>query len=413
MSQSPDAFSANPDGPPDEVHMDGLDDLVRPRLSRRARRSRAGLLLALVLAVAGGLVWRSAATEASANAPQDGSTRQASVLVTSNLSYGTVTVNGQKQSGSLPLIIQLRPGTNLVTLDATPFAPAPCLVNWPEGSTSVDTPQCGAGALSPSENVVVRGKLLTVAGKVNFSIDGASLPPAACMRALDAIARSLAALALITAVPAGQHIATGESSAAGVPFNRSAPAGLRARLASRVEDYADRRCDRLFADGSAFSGRDTAGSGRTWFVVVPIVEKLSFIGPAGKPAGLPIPSEGTIQVYLVVPSNSSSDWQLATVTPPLPTQIAANLCGGGSQVLAAVYHLTFPSVNGYSLSDLSAYSIEGCLLELSASADNWGTRAIYLWRFGVLMATDAASHNLLPMLPMASAAELAAVPKTS
>jgi hypothetical protein len=366
----------------------------------------------LVLAVAAGLVWRAAGAGASAsanaNAPQDGSARLASVLVTSNVSYGTVSVNGQTRSGPLPVIIQLRLGTNLVTLNAAPFAPAPCLVNWPEASTNLDTPQCGADALSPSENVVVRGKLLTVGGRVNFSIGGTSLPPSECMRALDAIANSLATLALTAVVPAGQHIATGESSAAGVPVNRSAPAGLRARLTPRVEDYADRRCDRLFAYDAALPGTDTARLGRIWFVVVPVIQDLSFIGPDGKPAELSVPSEGTIQVYLVVPSNSSSDWQLAAVTSPLATQIAANLCTGGSQVLADVYHLAFPDVSGYSLRDLSTYSIEGCLLELSASADNWGTRVTYLWRFGVLMATDTASHNLLPMLPMASATELAA-----
>lgn len=408
---SPDTRVGSPEDPQDTAHADGLDDLLRARLSRRSRLLRAGLLLALVLAVAAGLAWRSAG--AGASAPQDGVARLAPVLVTSNVSYGTVTINGQKWSGSLPAIIQLRPGTNLVTLDAAPFAPAPCLVNWPEASTSVDTSQCRAGALSPSENVVVRGKLVTVDAEINFSIGGDSLPPAECVRALDAIAMSLAARALTTSVPAGQHIATGESSTAGVPFNRIAPAGLRARLASRVADYADSRCDRLFANGATLSGRDTAGLGRVWFVVVPVIEDLAFIGPDGKPVGLSVPSEGTIQVYLVVPSNRSSDWQLAAITPPLAAQIAANQCGSGSQVLADVYYQAFPDVSGYTLNDLSAYSIEGCLLELNASAGNWETRGIYLWRFGVLMATDAASHRLLPMLPMASAAELAAVPKTS
>src|SRR6185312_12764957 len=101
MSQRPDAHADSTENAPDSTYADGLDAVVHPHLSRRNRLLREGMLLALVLVVAAGLVWR--VTEAGVRTSSAElktptlSPVVATALITSNVNFGVVTVNGQKQ----------------------------------------------------------------------------------------------------------------------------------------------------------------------------------------------------------------------------------------------------------------------------------------------------------------------------
>ncbi len=77
-------------------------------------------------------------------------------------------------------------------------------------------------------------------------------------------------------------------------------------------------------------------------------------------------------------------------------------------MLTNVFSLAHPTVS-WGIGSSSDGGLEGCQLELDTIANGVETDRSYLWRFGVLLATDTAAHQLLPMLPIASAAELAAV----
>jgi hypothetical protein len=50
--------------------------------------------------------------------------------------------------------------------------------------------------------------------------------------------------------------------------------------------------------------------------------------------------------------------------------------------------------------------VEGCELGAAINGVDGGR---YVWRFGVLLAADAQAHRILPALPLASPAEIAAV----
>jgi hypothetical protein len=50
--------------------------------------------------------------------------------------------------------------------------------------------------------------------------------------------------------------------------------------------------------------------------------------------------------------------------------------------------------------------VEGCELGATINRVDGGS---YVWRFGVLLAADAQAHSILPALPRASPAEIAAV----
>src|SRR5262249_49942314 len=158
--------------------------------------------------------------------------------------------------------------------------------------------------------------------------------------------------------------ATGAVSQAGVPVDRSAPSGLRVSLLPRLAEDAVQRCDRLYAGPTELTGQAGAWSPNSWTVIVPVVEGLAFTRRDGAAAGLPAPTEGPLQLRLSVPSPESSGWRLAAVTPSLSAQLGENLCTGGSQVLAMVYHLAYPAVSEYNFSDRGTAGVEGCLLEL-------------------------------------------------
>ena len=60
-----------------------------------------------------------------------------------------------------------------------------------------------------------------------------------------------------------------------------------------------------------------------------------------------------------------------------------------------------------ALGSTSDGGLEGCQLELDTLDGGVETDTNYLWRFGVLLAEDAAAHKVLPQLPIASAGALA------
>jgi hypothetical protein len=75
-----------------------LNELVRPRLTRRARLLRGGALAALVLAVAVGIVWN--VNGHTGSTPPVATTELPVLLVTSSVTYGTLSLNGGANRGA-------------------------------------------------------------------------------------------------------------------------------------------------------------------------------------------------------------------------------------------------------------------------------------------------------------------------
>src|SRR5579885_3376422 len=121
---------------PEAAQPDELEALLRPRLTRRARLLRAGALLGLVALVAAGLFWRvgSAGISFVAATPVPAATPIPQMLISSNINFGTLTVNGRTVAGP-PAVFRPRPGENTITLTAAPFAPKTCAFSWPSFSS--------------------------------------------------------------------------------------------------------------------------------------------------------------------------------------------------------------------------------------------------------------------------------------
>ncbi len=410
MSLSPDEDSAGRKAlTRDEPHGDGLDELLRSRLSRRAQLLRAGLLAALVALVAGGLLWRTVGFGAHAPTAQVPiptlPVAPAGLRIISNVGFGSVTVNG-RNVGALPAVAELRPGQNTVTLSAPPFRPRTCVITWPFGGTN--DLACAVNMLSEPQSVMARGQRIYLGGELAIQIAGVDLATERCAQALGNVQRTLDATVLATTVPAGQHIATGGVSAEGVPASRTAPTNLRARLTVHAQAFDGRPCTSLQYGGIAQPYYAVPSPERAWAVNVPVLEQMAFVQADGKVIGHTAPIEGQVGLILDVPQVEGGDWRLVTIDPSLDNQIAGNLCSGGVKMLTNVFSLAHPTVS-WGIGSSSDGGLEGCQLELDTIANGVETDRSYLWRFGVLLATDTAAHQLLPMLPIASAAELAAV----
>jgi hypothetical protein len=392
------------------AYVEGLDDVLRPRLSQRARLLRGGLLVALVLAVAVGLVWRSSAlgllAPSAPLATPPLSLAPPFVRIMSNVSFATVSVNG-RNLGSLPAIAELRPGQNTIALDAPPFRPHTCTITWPVGGA--DDLACVVRALVDPQVATAGGRQVLVGGELNIEMAGADLAPEQCARALDIIERALDATVLATTVPAGQYFADGGKSPEGAPSSRIAPTDLRARLTVRAQAFEGRPCTSLLSGGIAQPHYAMPPPERAWGANVPILEQMVFARPDGRVVGRTPTMEGQIGLILGVPRDGGGDWQLATLDPPLRGQVTGNLIGAGIQALTNVFSQTHPR-DAWGLGASGGQGLEGCRLELDTIDNGVETKTEYLWRFGVLLAVDAAAHKQLPPLPLAPAAELADVP---
>jgi hypothetical protein len=91
-------------------------------------------------------------------------------------------------------------------------------------------------------------------------------------------------------------------------------------------------------------------------------------------------------------------------------------CNAGDQVLTDALAGTSTST-GFGViygtgSQTDRQLIEGCRLTLTqANGQSLDPTPEFLWRFGTLLAADAAAQKLLPAAPRASQAELDAVPQ--
>jgi hypothetical protein len=386
-----------------------LDNLLRPRLSQRARLLRVGLLIALVVVVTGGLLWRVARFSLPTPTAQvpipTFPLASSGVRILSNVGFGAVSVNG-RNLGTLPAVAQLRPGRNSIILDAPPFRAHTCTIMWPFGGS--DDLACVVSTLSGPQPVVTRGQRIMLGGELDIQMVGADLPVDQCARVLDLVGHALDATVLSTTVPAGQHIATGGVSPEGIPASKTMPTSLQARLRVQAQVFEGRPCTSLLYGGIAQPYYALSPPERSWSANVPVLEQMTFIRADARVVGQTAAMEGTVAVMLDVPGNEGTEWRLVTTDPPLSTQLTGNLCAGGIQKLTQAFSLTHPT-EPWGIGPSRDGGLKGCRIELDTidiDRHQVEKKTNYLWRCGVLLAEDEAAHKVLPQLPVASAGEL-------
>jgi hypothetical protein len=395
-----------------------LDDLTRPRPPNRGRAWRTAAVVALVALVAVGILhgFTSGGGGGTVSVAPTATADDPGLLVESNVNYGTLTLNGKPVSGSPPLIVKPRPGDNTLTLSAPPFNPHTCRLRWPAGPRDVSISGCDRGSAS---GAVIRGQTLGEIQFIQLTLSGDDLPPDLQAAALSALTHALSSVHFKTTVPAGDYIATGRDDQGHITSVRAATS-LRSALSFTLTPPGSpgfRVCGGILCGvpGGFARATDTA---HLWSVSVPVSARWQFGADSGGQAiSTDAPLDSSIPLNLSY-DDSASSWQVGLPdthllnASRLDDDLLLNLCSGGSAQLFEI-----AQTRQLTAGQLSDHGVEGCLIVTAPNGaffPGLGTPpppddGQFVWRFGVLLAANAAAHTLAPDLPLAPPDEIKTV----
>lgn len=381
--------------------------------SRRKRLTQIGLVLVAGVVVAA--LFRSIAAPASPTAPgvfefaPGRISSPQTTLISSNINFGTVFINGQRQHGSPPMFFTSQDNTTYkIAIDAPPFLSKACVFSFINGAPeSSDSAGCttSTGGL-PS--ITANGTTATPANIVQIDFTPDDLPPDQQSQINAILARSVSAQQTIT-VPAGSYIAT-HLNANGIITSRRVGAPVKATAFLAASDHFG-----LFGVGNCVGLICQAGvdlfwgnpppAGNVWVTGVSVALRWRFTTSAGAMLGdVSFPAADVATALLAY--SPGAGWSLTSQDDfgsfNDPSTFGNLDCLTGSQV-------AFQQLEGtnFSYSTEGGQGVKGCKM---AVQDIGGSgRGSLIWRFGVLLAADAAAHKLLPRLPIAPQAEIAAV----
>ncbi len=384
-----------------------------PPPSPRKRAVQIGLV-ALVFVVAAVLI---GGPLVNGNAPGAASvTRQPTVspqtaLLLANINFGTVTINGHRQRGTLPMFFKMHSpaeGNSVyqIVVDAPPFDQVTCTVSFIQGAANaagssdcqIDNggfPEITANGVSATPDFVV---------SLNFTAD--SLPDDQQSR-IDTLLLQSIAFQHTMAVPAGSYVATGYHPAGNSITSQRATRPLQATAflnSSTDLHLLPFPCTGLVCSAGPILPNSTTD--KVWAIEVPVALRWLFTAADGRVLGdVSFPVANLAPAMLTYDANAG--WSLA---PGSESESFASIgmlggldCSTGGELLQQMVQF-----NGISFSNEGDQEVTGCKITLQ---DIGGSeRGTFLWRFGVLMAADKAAHDALPNLPIAPQAEIDAVP---
>jgi len=394
-----------------------LDDAMRPRPPGRGRAWRTAAVVALVTLVAVGILhtFTSGGGGATVSVLPTTTPDDPGLLVESNINYGTLTLNGKRISGALPLIVKPRPGANTLTLTAPPFNPRTCRMQWPDPQGS-STSGCDRGSAS---GAVIQGQTLGEIQTIQLDLNGDDLPLDLQTAALDALTQALDGVRFKTTVPAGDYIATGRDDQGRITSVRAATS-LRAELSFTLTPPGQpgfRVCGGILCGAPSAFARAT-DSAHLWSIFVAVSSRWQFDDSAGgQVASAGEPLDSSLPLNLAYDDRTSS-WRVTAPDTPvlnastLDDDLRASLCGGGFTQLTDITQARQLTTGQYS-----DHGVEGCLILAAPNGFSFSGSGTppppdagqFVWRFGVLLAANAAAHTLAPDLPLAPPDEIKTV----
>jgi hypothetical protein len=404
MSQPPDDFSpASPEEDAGEaLPLIELETLLARPPSWRKRFIQLGFLLAALVVILGAFWSVNRLQASSAALPRlQPDPPPPTISISSNVNYGTLTINGQIQREALPLTIQMHSQPPyIISLDAPPFKPLTCQL--PPLTSIVPY------AFNPCKTAqnITRDPQLLNSLVMLFSLG--ALSPEQRQQATDVISKQLTAQQM-TIVPAQSAIVTDLKSDGTLTTRLSG--SLRASAFLVPTTQAPKRelsCFRLICIGPQGFSPDYTQSGQFWEVQTPVALRWRFTTDSGQVVSDVTFPSSPVLLKLFLSYDARTGWQIA----PLPTsemslsaQLSQLVCITGIQMLNT-QQARYLSGDGWTVNILHEQGIEGCELQLVQHNVDEGH---FVWRFGALLAADAQAHSALPKLPVASPQALAAV----
>jgi hypothetical protein len=397
--------------------VDLYEVLLRPRVSARRRAARAGVVLAVVV-VAVGLLLRAIWPAPQGTTAVLPTPTPPAVVITSNVTFGTLTVNGRTLTGA-PLLLVTRlfhVGTNVVTLAAPPFHARTCHVLFPPASDQLppeQEPGCVSGVYGGGRPIVVQGVRVVPDAYLDLELSAADLPPDLAAQAVGVVTQALAAVPLHTVVPTGQYYATGIDSHEHIAARRAATPLQAAVLFSMPQPGIISSCGVPPLCGAALDPQIPLPAGqRIWSVDADLTASWRYTAPSGRVTVAPgFPSFGSVQVFLAYNgANAVPGWSVVTpvLLPPLADQLTAGLCQVGATLVDGLGQAA-QNPNSSSIRVPDNRGVAGCAIQVVQGSTGSTVLGTFLWRFGVLLAVDQGAHMLAPWLPIAPPAEIAAV----
>lgn len=388
--------SSSDDDPGEQLPLIELDTLANQPPSQRKRLVQIGLALA-ALVVVFVTFWGVVRPKAPpVSVPHILPTEPPpTLLITSNVNYGTITINGQKQRGTPPLEVMMRTQPPYqITLDAPPFQSFTC--TFPGG--------CGISGISLNTNNTHPVQ------SANLAFSAASLSSGQQSRVNALISHAISVQQEI-AVPAGASVVT-QLAQDGTINSKQAMEPLQATallVPTASPNQNGFSCTGVICvdgfGGQTFSP-SSASSGHLWQISSFAVLRWRFTTAAGAVVG-EVTYPVTEEIPITLAYDAATGWQIAPQSSGqfLAEQLANAVSETGAEMLLA-QQARYLSGEGWNVSILHQQGIAGCELSLEQNNVDQGH---FVWRFGVLLAADALAHSTLPTLPIASPDDLAAV----
>lgn len=402
-------------GAPGEAPIGSQVDLDAALTRRRSLRARL-LIVALLVAVVAAIMvplWRALASQSQ---PATASAGHATALILSNVSRGTVTFNGQRMAFSDALVVHLQPGANTFRFDASPFQARSCVLTWPDGS---DQDDChGSDRRSPfypnPPALSINGHTVRPDYIIAFPLALNDLPTPVRQQALGVVRQLLNRAVGVgqAMVRPGEHYAA-SMDAPGVTTAGTATTTLTATPVVALDPSGEGNvCTDAICPttGSADDlAHPQAGGPLRWAVEVSVLLGWQFTSPLGATvARVQFPQS----LDLLLTFDAPEGWRV-TVSSSGPAEPPAD-------PLSEIYYeacipgeVMIPEVAPQFTSSEQAYvTDQGCLIAatgLPATISGPAPSGTFVWRFGVLLAADEATHQEVPQIPLATPAERVAV----
>jgi hypothetical protein len=384
---------------------------------------QAGLVLAVLFVVVGLLLHSTGPAQPErASAHLTATSIPPTVVIDSNVTLGTVTVNGHVLAGAPPLLVPrlFHAGTNIVTFAAPPFALHTCRIGW-VATQVVGDPGCAIGTGRPYR---IAGALVTPIFYVTVLLDSSDLPTDRAHSAYALVTQTIAAVQLHTEVPAGHYYATGLDTQGHVLARRATPAIAAEVRFVTADPRSNSACPERVLCAAPLDARLSLPPGqRIWSVLAGVTLYWRFTAPSAlagtviEPPGWPLVTG--VQLLLADDAGLGGDWrviapaypatvQVVTRLQPVADQLTAGLCPLGSSLVGKLAQ----GQAGAWLFISSDQGVAGCAIQLRSGDPNATAatvQATFLWRFGVLLAVDRGAQTLAPWLPVAPPDEVATV----
>lgn len=372
-----------------------LEDALHPPRTRRAMAIRLGVALLAVAGLAGLL----AGLVASGRPAATGKPLAFGIMLSTNVSGARAIINGATLSLPLPQLFYPDAGVNDITITAPPFTPRACRVILSVDGSLNGLYNC-AGATLQTIGFTQTAVLRSIVVPFLLGDLPANLQTAAAQAMQTTVDDVLAPQAGV--VPAGQYYAT-QAASNGQPLAVALASGpLQATLSATIN--LDTLAGSIYQD----PGEEVPnyfGIGTFWLVGVVAQSLWTFRDGAHLVAGS-VPTGWNVPFSLAV--RYADGAFTAFVNTGTGNPAVGDLCQTATNTLGQQLANTTIAVQPNS--DLG---FVGCVLRAVPANGTLSTydpaAAKFIVRFGAWLTANDAAHALLPSLPAAPPAEVAAL----